>query len=86
MGIHLKCLGKALLMSTHNTCFLGGIRNHQGFWLKIDNDDEFRFNDASTHEGNLCQNGILIWFSIEMAIQCNNNKSVMHESIKLKFG
>ena len=33
-----------------------------------DDDDEFRFNDASTHEGQLHQNGILTWFGIETAI------------------
>ena len=31
-------------------------------------DDEFRFNDTSTHEGHLRQNGILTWFGIETAI------------------
>ena len=25
-------------------------------------DDEFRVNNASIHEGHLCQNGILTWF------------------------
>ena len=37
---------------------------HARFWrrrfLKVD-DDEFRFNDASTHEGHLRQNGELTW-------------------------
>ena len=33
-----------------------------------DDDVEFRFNDMSIHEGHSCQNGILIWFGIEMAI------------------
>ena len=35
----------------------------------FDNNDigKFRFNDAS-HEGHMCQNGILIWFSTETAI------------------
>ena len=33
-----------------------------------DDDDEFRFNDASAHERHLRQNGILTWFGIETAI------------------
>ena len=33
-----------------------------------DDDNEFRFNDASTHEGNLRQNGRSTWFRIETAI------------------
>ena len=33
-----------------------------------DGDDEFRFNDASTHEGHLHQNGMFILFSTETAI------------------
>ena len=28
-----------------------------------DDDDQFRFNDASIHEGHLRQNGKLTWFS-----------------------
>ena len=32
-----------------------------------DDDDEFRYNNASTHEGCLRQNGILTWFCIETA-------------------
>ena len=36
--------------------------------LTINNDDEFRFNDASTHEDHLRQNGIVTWFGIEKAI------------------
>ena len=31
-------------------------------------DDEFRFNDMSTHEGHLSQNGLLTWYGTEMAI------------------
>ena len=34
---------------------------------KLD-DDEFRFNDASTHEGHLRQNGELTWFCNETII------------------
>ena len=32
-----------------------------------DNDESFRFNDASTHEGHLHQDGVLTWFCNEMA-------------------
>ena len=32
------------------------------------NDDVFGFNDASTHEGHLHQNGILTLFSIGRAV------------------
>ena len=35
---------------------------------KEDDDDEFRFNDASTHEGHLRQNGELTWFCNETVI------------------
>ena len=34
-----------------------------------DNNDEFGFNDPSTHEGHLHQKGILTWFSIERAVK-----------------
>ena len=34
----------------------------------VDDDDEFRFNDTSTHEGHLRQNGVLTWFYNETAI------------------
>ena len=43
-----------------------------------DDDDEFRFNDASTHEGHLRQNGKLTWFCNETAIK------VSHICIKCK--
>ena len=42
------------------------------------NDDEFRFNDASTHEGHLRQNGKLTWFCNETDIK------VSHICIKCK--
>ena len=38
------------------------------FFLKFvdfDDDDEFRFNDTSTHEGHLHQNDISTWFVME---------------------
>ena len=43
-----------------------------------DDDDEFRFNDASTHEGHLRQNGELTWFCSETIIM------VSHKCIKCK--
>ena len=36
-------------------------------------DDEFRFNDASTHEGHLRQNGELTWFCNETIIMISHN-------------
>ena len=43
-----------------------------------DDDDEFRFNDASTHEGHLRQNGELTWFCSE------TNIMISHKCIKCK--
>ena len=36
-------------------------------WLLFNDDDDFRFNDTSTHEGHLHQNGILMWSGTETA-------------------
>ena len=36
--------------------------------MSIHDDGEFRFHHASTHEGYLRQNGIIIWFGIEIII------------------
>ena len=44
----------------------------------MDDDDEFRFNDASTHEGHLRQNGELTWFCSETIIM------ISHKCIKCK--
>ena len=41
-------------------------------------DDEFRFNDASTHEGHLRQNGELTWLCNETIIM------ISHKCIKCK--
>ena len=41
--------------------------------LNNDDDDEFRFNNASTHEGHLRQNGELTWFCSETIITLNND-------------
>ena len=46
--------------------------------LSDDDDDEFRFNDASTHEGHLRQNGELTWFCNETIIM------ISHKCIKCK--
>ena len=43
-----------------------------------DDDDEFRLNDASTHEGHLRQNGELTWFCSETIIM------ISHKCIKCK--
>ena len=37
-----------------------------------DDDNEFRFNDVSTQEGHLRQNGILTGFGIETAIMISH--------------
>ena len=44
----------------------------------VNDDDEFRFNDASTHEGHLRQNGELTWFCNETIIM------ISHKCIKCK--
>ena len=44
----------------------------------IGDNDEFRFNDASTHEGHLRQNGELTWFCNETIIM------ISHKCIKCK--
>ena len=46
--------------------------------MRDDDDDEFRFNDASTHEGHLRQNGELTWFCSETIIM------ISHKCIKCK--
>ena len=46
--------------------------------LMNDDDDEFRFNDASTHEGHLRQNGELTWFCSKTIIM------ISHKCIKCK--
>ena len=35
-------------------------------------DDEFGFNDTSTHEDHLRQNGVLLWFCNETAIMVSH--------------
>ena len=47
-------------------------------YLDDDDDDEFRFNDALTHEGHLRQNGELTWFCNETIIM------ISHKCIKCK--
>ena len=41
---------------------------HLNLTVKQNDDDEFGFNNASTNEGHLRQNGILTWFGIERAV------------------
>ena len=50
---------------------IGHTRLTHSYQLKREDhdDDEFRFNDASTHEGHLRQNGKLTWFCNETAIK-----------------
>ena len=43
-----------------------------------DDDNEFRFNNASIHEGHLRQNGVLTWFCNETVIM------ISHICIKCK--
>ena len=43
--------------------------------------DEFRFNDASTHEGHLRHNGVLSWFSNETAVMISN---ICKKNVKLE--
>ena len=52
--------------------------DHLGRAIFKDDDDEFRFNDASAHESYLRQNGKLTWFCNETAIK------VSHICIKCK--
>ena len=41
-------------------------------------DDEFRFNDVSTHEGHLRQNGELTWFcNLLKRLACFKNISML---------
>ena len=41
-------------------------------YVSANDDDEFRFNDASTHEGHLRQNGELTWFCSETIIMISH--------------
>ena len=59
----------------------GGSNGYQQymFWVdiwKYEDDDEFRFNDASTHEGHLRQNGELTWFCNETIIMISHNMKI----------
>ena len=47
-------------------------RDKRGCGEGDDDDDEFRFNDASTHEGHLRQNGELTWFCSETIIMISH--------------
>ena len=50
------------------------------------NDDEFRFNDASTHEGHLRQSGELTWFCSETIIMISQKciKCKTRKNLKIK--
>ena len=56
--------------------------NHNAKWkpnkANWDDDDEFRFNDTSTHEGHLRQNAELTWFCNQTIIM------ISHKRIKCK--
>ena len=54
------------------------VENVNNGMSRQDDDDEFRFNDASTHEGHLRQNGELTWFCSETIIM------ISHKCIKCK--
>ena len=47
--------------------------------MKFGHDDEFRFNDASTHEGPSRQNGELTWY-------CNETVIMISHICMKKFG
>ena len=56
-------------------CFLEKYEKYQfcACWTCPESDDdEFRFNDTSTHEGHLHQNGVLTWFYNKMAIMISH--------------
>ena len=51
------------------TLILCGIYFHSiHVYRPVNDDNKFRFNDASIHEGHLRQHGVLTWFGIETAI------------------
>ena len=53
-------------------------QDFETYSTNINDDDEFRFNDASTHEGHLRLNGELTWFCNVSAIM------ISHICIKFK--
>ena len=59
----------------HGLLFFGFV---EVFGILLLDDDEFRFNDASTHEGHLRQNGELTLFCSETIIM------ISHKCIKCK--
>ena len=77
-GKHV-CLSQYLRLTIKEYFVLcWGLITRQPLWVILchlqekgrqdDDDDEFRFNDASTHEGHLRQNGELTWFCNETII------------------
>ena len=47
--------------------------SRENFMLSWVDDDEFRFNDASSLEGHLRQNDVLTWFCNETAIMISHS-------------
>ena len=78
----LRCFMASLHSSLyHGLLFFGFVEVFGILLLEIsrrEDDDEFRFNDASTHEGHLRQNGELTWFCSETIIM------IRHKCIKCK--
>ena len=69
---------KSLLVRNHWTDF--------NITWQDDDDDEFRFNDASNHEGHLRQNGELTWFCSETIIMISQKciKCKTRTNLKIK--
>ena len=59
------CIGRVIAMTWSKNNYLQIVKT-------LINDDEFRFNDASTHEGHLRQNGELTWFCNETIIMISH--------------
>ena len=68
---HKKGLAEAFLMNLSASLLVPSVLSCTGSY----DDDAFRFNDASTHEGHLRQNGELTWFCNETVIMM----SYMHK-------
>ena len=78
----LRCFMASLHSSLYHGLLFFGFVEVFGILLlamsRREDDDEFRFNDASTHEGHLRQNGELTWFCSETIIM------ISHKCIKCK--
>ena len=61
MGTHKKCLGKVLVMSTHNVCFHPEIKeNNNTVWLKKKTTDEYLDRLRNSKKFTIYNNGSLI--------------------------